>query len=166
MNTGGPAFPIAASTGDPRDGVYCQNGMTLLDWYAGQALPWCLSEFAGNAEDGTQYAEAAYQIAAAMLAEKARRDAVVQQSSTTDNAAKVAELQAANKELVEALDSLEVWGDELGANVNPPSRNCSCHINPPCNDCVDFTGQREAKQGWEDAKNKARAILAKHKGAA
>lgn len=92
------------------------SGMTLLDWYAGQALPWCLSEFAGNAEDGTQYAEAAYQIADAMLAEKARREAVVQQSSTTDHsrdAGKMAEIQAANRELVEALEgcleNLERW---------------------------------------------------------
>ncbi len=35
---GGPAFPMTASTGDPRDGVYCQAGMTLRDWFAGQAL--------------------------------------------------------------------------------------------------------------------------------
>jgi hypothetical protein len=34
INDGGPAFPIAASTGDPRDGVYCQTGMTLRDYFA------------------------------------------------------------------------------------------------------------------------------------
>lgn len=26
----------------------------------------------------------------------------------------------------------------------PPDRNCSCHISPPCNDCVDYAGLREA----------------------
>lgn len=26
----------------------------------------------------------------------------------------------------------------------PPERNCSCHISPPCNDCVDYSGVREA----------------------
>lgn len=35
---GGPAFPVTASTGDPRDGVYCRDGMSLRDWFAGQAL--------------------------------------------------------------------------------------------------------------------------------
>lgn len=36
----------------------------------GQALPFCLSEFGGNAEDDKQFAEAAYQISDAMLAER------------------------------------------------------------------------------------------------
>lgn len=26
----------------------------------------------------------------------------------------------------------------------PPDANCSCHISPPCNDCVDYAGAREA----------------------
>lgn len=25
----------------------------------------------------------------------------------------------------------------------PPSSNCSCHIAPPCGDCVDYSGLRE-----------------------
>lgn len=25
----------------------------------------------------------------------------------------------------------------------PPKRNCSCHIRPPCNDCVDHSALRE-----------------------
>jgi len=25
----------------------------------------------------------------------------------------------------------------------PPDRNCSCHISPPCNDCITFGGLRE-----------------------
>lgn len=95
MSTGGPA-----------------SEKTLLDEFAGQALPWCLSEFAGNSEDGTQYAPAAYHIAEAMLAEKARREGVVQESSTTHDDGKVAELQAANRELVEALDNIiDGWVD-------------------------------------------------------
>lgn len=36
INDGGPAFPVTASTGDPRDGVYCRDGMSLCDWFAGQ----------------------------------------------------------------------------------------------------------------------------------
>ena len=26
----------------------------------------------------------------------------------------------------------------------PPEPNCSCHLSPPCNDCVDHAGEREA----------------------
>lgn len=25
-----------------------------------------------------------------------------------------------------------------------PERDCSCHISPPCNDCVEYGGRREA----------------------
>ena len=33
----------------------------------------------------------------------------------------------------------------------PPDRNCSCHISPPCNDCVDFGGEREAFEVAKEA---------------
>lgn len=26
----------------------------------------------------------------------------------------------------------------------PPESNCSCHISPPCSDCVEWSGLREA----------------------
>lgn len=26
---------------------------------------------------------------------------------------------------------------------SPPDRNCSCHISPPCNDCVDHSWTRD-----------------------
>ncbi len=26
----------------------------------------------------------------------------------------------------------------------PPEANCSCHLNPPCSDCVEHSGAREA----------------------
>lgn len=29
-----PAYPIVASTGDPRDGVYCRNGLTKREEFA------------------------------------------------------------------------------------------------------------------------------------
>lgn len=38
VNDGGTAFPVVASTGDPRDGVYCRDGMSLRDYFAGQAI--------------------------------------------------------------------------------------------------------------------------------
>lgn len=48
---------------------------------------------------------------------------------------------------------LEAWGDALDDLVpEPPDRNCSCHINPPCSDCVDHSEVREVKQGWKEAK--------------
>lgn len=73
-NDGGPAFPVAldVSASLLRDGRYAKVGMSLRDWFAGQALFFCLREFGGNAEDQRQYAEAAYQIADAMLVERTK----------------------------------------------------------------------------------------------
>lgn len=64
---GGPAFPVTASTGDPRDGVYCRDGMTLRDWFAGKALSGILAD---PNSDGSYkgVAESAYGFADAMLA--------------------------------------------------------------------------------------------------
>jgi len=39
----------------------------------------------------------------------------------------------------------------------PPDRNCSCHISLPCNDCVEYSGIREAIEHAE-------TVLAKVKG--
>jgi len=209
MNTGGPSFPNheTTSTGEP---FHDHLGMTLLDWMAGQALT-SRGMYGANVRE-KEVAKECYDIASAMLAEKARREAghsedklgkdhspdagkMVQDqfAETTlrrlaadvlpadikDAAneqlpswcaeqvrAHVNTLEAANRELVEALESLDVWGDELDGNLCPPDSNCSCHISPPCNDCTDFAGQREAKRGWEDAQKRARAVLAKAKGVA
>ena len=69
---GGPAFPLTASTGDPRDGVYCCNGMTLRDWFAGMALQ---SYLAGRNNDNRStvaesVARTCYGYADAMLYER------------------------------------------------------------------------------------------------
>jgi hypothetical protein len=80
QNTGGPAFPRPASTDEANTccGVfYDQEGMSLRDWFAGQALNGMLAH-------STRYrplptasqnwheaiSEEAYQIADAMLAER------------------------------------------------------------------------------------------------
>lgn len=42
---------------------------------------------------------------------------------------------------------------------HPPAANCSCHLSPPCGDCVDYGGLREAIQ-------EAEAALAAHGQAA
>ena len=43
------------------------------------------------------------------------------------------------------IEKLEAAFVDLLENVEePPDRNCSCHISPPCNDCVDYGGLRGA----------------------
>jgi hypothetical protein len=76
-DTPGPddyAFPIA-----PGDVPYWQPGMTLRDWFAGQAMP-ALLETCGydTREKGENYADyiarKSYEIADAMMAERAKGD--------------------------------------------------------------------------------------------
>ena len=45
----------------------------------------------------------------------------------------------------------------------PPDRNCSCHISPPCHDCIEYGGLREAIEEAQaaieaDDKAQARAV--------
>lgn len=88
MNTGGPAFPQHGWTKDPEvlERMRNQGGMTLLDWFAGQALV-SLSVFTAQQPHATveDVAGDAYDLAEAMLAEKARREGVVKESQTTDH---------------------------------------------------------------------------------
>ena len=50
---------------------------------------------------------------------------------------KVAQQSAALKLAREALsEGMEYVED-------PPEKNCSCHLSPPCNDCVDHSAVRE-----------------------
>ena len=65
MNDGGSAFPV---TGD-RGAI---DGMSLLDWFAGQALAEMAHPDVGCVPAKT--AEAAYKVAAAMLAEREKGD--------------------------------------------------------------------------------------------
>jgi len=72
-----PAFPVSHGTGSA---YFAHPGMTLRDWFAGQALSGLLAE--PQPEDGepelgvgrdyaAKAAQAAYRIADAMLAERA-----------------------------------------------------------------------------------------------
>ena len=67
----------------------------------------------------------------------------------------------------EFIDSVKAALDAVGASgllsalkdfvlntEEPPERNCSCHISPPCNDCVDNSCLRETFEN-------ARAAIAK-----
>lgn len=68
IDNGGPAFP---SRFLPEPGIFTYPGMSLRDWFAGQALQ------GARWEDGTimypvRAAQYAYQLADAMLAERAK----------------------------------------------------------------------------------------------
>ena len=70
-----------------------------------------------------------------------------------DAAAELEALRTANAGLVDRVRRLEAWGDRLEELLgDPPSANCSCHISPPCNDCVEWAAIREAKAEWSNAK--------------
>lgn len=56
---------------------------------------------------------------------------------------RLAEGRAREKVLMVAIESLVENVDR------PPDANCSCHISPPCNDCIDYGGLREAFE-WVD----------------
>lgn len=113
MNTGGPAFPqpnhlIETDRGrDEARGWMADSGMTLLDWMAGQLAAAYIGHngVSGN-QDGI--AREAYDIASAMLAEKARREADHSKDTLgkdhSPDAEKMAEI---NRELVEALEACE-----------------------------------------------------------
>lgn len=63
---GGPAYPC------PEDGVAGREpGMTLLDYFAGQAMRLCDDV---SVTDAADFAGRCYSVAAAMIAEKRRRE--------------------------------------------------------------------------------------------
>jgi hypothetical protein len=62
QDNGGPAFPTVAG-----QTVY-SNGMSLRDWFAGQALAGLLAS--GGAADWSNDADNAYRAADAMIAER------------------------------------------------------------------------------------------------
>ena len=64
-----------------------------------------------------------------------------------------ADLVDENALLKERVKRLEAWGDRLEELLgDPPRANCSCHISPPCSDCVEWAAIREAKAEWNQAK--------------
>lgn len=41
---------------------------------------------------------------------------------------------------------LESCIEDFLALTEPPDANCSCHINPPCGDCVEYGGIRDVRK--------------------
>ena len=72
INDGGPAFPLRVEF--PTTGPHHELGMSLRDWFAGQAIVGLLGARVGFMVDcGTQTAPGyAYEIADAMLAERSK----------------------------------------------------------------------------------------------
>ena len=67
-NEGGPAFPVEGTFRDERGEDFYQPGMSLRDWFAGQALSRSLSDGVYTDSEGMKgVAEAAYEMADAML---------------------------------------------------------------------------------------------------
>ena len=76
MDDAGRAFPRTGVLDE--DGCFNEGhpGMSLLDWFAGQALGGFIACYAGHEgglPDWEEAAESAYGYAAAMLAERAKR---------------------------------------------------------------------------------------------
>ncbi len=77
-NDGGPAFPLTADENNDRDWNLA-GGMSLLDYFAGKALPTIMERADVQNKHGwpnwaLTVAEMAYDVAAAMVAEKEKRN--------------------------------------------------------------------------------------------
>lgn len=67
IDDGGPAFPLPAHSGANGEQSHPIYGMSLRDWFAGQALE---KASKGNSKTAQDIAKRAYYIADAMLAER------------------------------------------------------------------------------------------------
>lgn len=52
-------------------------------------------------------------------------------------------LMAETRNALPALLAVVEAAEELSDNDDTPEPNCSCHLCPPCNDCVTYAGKRE-----------------------
>ena len=74
IHNGGPAFPVTDSRHPNGQIEYGSNGMTLRDWFAGQALTGLLAD--SNASSKSLYVKDAYDLADAMLVVRERKGGV------------------------------------------------------------------------------------------
>ena len=68
INNGGPAFPLPASTQPNGEHQWHEYGMSLRDYFAGQALAGLLTQLAEDEFGPGHFAKASYEMADAMLA--------------------------------------------------------------------------------------------------
>ena len=62
---------------------------------------------------------------------------------------------------IEAMkQALEALRDLLDQAEPPPDKNCSCHIAPPCSDCVNYSGLRYAIKQANDSITSLRQAIA------
>jgi len=69
-DTGGSAFPVQEWSGPNDQMIWPENGMTLRDWFAGQAMAAFITKGASASSSTSATAAIAYAYAAAMLAER------------------------------------------------------------------------------------------------
>lgn len=69
-----------------------------------------------------------------------------------DNHSMMLEIHNLRIERDKLLAALELFMERVD---EPPKSNCSCHLSPPCNDCVEYSGLREAFSDAHDAIAKA-----------
>jgi hypothetical protein len=74
MTSDGAAFPVNTSAGHEDGAFEPHPGMTLRDWFAGQALAGLLGN-AGKVSNEDGYAQQSYMIADAMLAARKQEQA-------------------------------------------------------------------------------------------
>ena len=67
-NDGGVAFPVAGQIGPEQYGF--EPGMTLRDWFAGQALAMSAPKYMNLSDSAALLAKRCYAVADAMLAER------------------------------------------------------------------------------------------------
>lgn len=72
---------------------------------------------------------------------------------------RISRLYAENEALRDAIKEASIALDLADDEIDPPDTNCSCHINPPCNDCVDHSQARETKEFIKSALAKLKPFL-------
>lgn len=167
-NDGGPAFPEAGLSGLPNgEFLYGRSGMSLRAYIAvhrpasdemhvntgralvGRPVP-TRADFPQSDESGDVYMRACQQ----WWAEASAAYSVMQADAL------IAALAVKAEEKHDPIDVNERWkalaeeaADQLSEFV--PERNCSCHLSPPCNDCVDHGYAREVIENIRAATTQA-----------
>jgi len=62
--------------------------------------------------------------------------------------ARVEELEAYAGRLEDVVSILSAFGNQLEGELYTPTKTCSCHIKPNCNDCQDWNHLRAIKADW------------------